>query len=92
MKPTQEKAVRSVMRGFYKAAERVVDNDPHGRCVTTDLYSLGLNAAKKHKVHPVRLFTAIIDLAWGCRDYARGPKLVLHPAYCPWVTGAEQWE
>lgn len=84
-------ALRSVIKAFYKAADRVVTEDTEGRAVTTDLYSLGLNAAKRHKVHPVRLFSAIIDIAWGCRDHARGPKVVHHPAYASWIQGEVQW-
>jgi hypothetical protein len=70
---SRDPVIRRVLKDFYRAAKRVVDNDPEGRCVTTDLYVLGLRAATRHKVHHVRVLTAIIDLAWGQRDYARGP-------------------
>lgn len=81
-----EQAVGEVADGYMDAAQRVVENDPLGRCVTIDLYALGLNAAKRHHVNPVRVLTAVIDLAWGNRDYLRGPKLVDHPNYTPWWT------
>ena len=85
-------AATELAQAFIEAGERVIDNDPQGRAVTTDLYAHSLTVATKHNLHPVRVLTAADDLIRGLRDHLRGPKLVRHPAYVPWVIGKKQWE
>jgi hypothetical protein len=67
-------AVIEIAEGALDAGNRVATLDRDGRCVTLDLYALGLDAARRDRVHPVRALTAAIDLLWGLRDYVRGHK------------------
>ena len=69
-----DRAAHIIANAALELGERVATLDTEGRCVTTDLYALSLNAAKRHLVHPVRALTATIDLLWGVRDFVRGPK------------------
>jgi len=68
-----DRAAHEIAQAAIEMGERVAELDTEGRCVTMDLYALGLNAAKRHKVHPVRALTAADDLIRGLRDYVRGP-------------------
>lgn len=85
-------AVDDVLEATKECAERVVAADTEGRCVSVDLYALGLKAATKHNVNPVRMWTAVIDIAWGMRDYLRGPKPAPPPpppwTCSPWLAGS----
>jgi hypothetical protein len=68
-----DRAAHEIANGALEAGKRVADLDHEGRCVTIDIYVLGLNAALRHKVNVVRAITVAIDLLWGVRDYIRGP-------------------
>lgn len=83
-----DRAAHEIAQAAIECGERVVENDPHGRCVSTDLYQHGLAVATKYKLHPVRVLTAADDLIRGLRDHLRGPKRVEHPPYCPWIYGS----
>ena len=68
-----DRAAHLIANGALEAGKRVADLDHEGRCVTIDIYALGLDASRRHKVNPVRAITASIDLLWGVRDFVRGP-------------------
>src|SRR5665213_3309098 len=63
-----DRAAHLIANGALEAGKRVADLDHEGRCVTIDIYALGLDASRRHKVNPVRAITASIDLLWGVRD------------------------
>lgn len=67
-------AAHEVAQAAIECGERVVENDPHGRCVTIDLYAHSLSVATKYNLSPVRVLTAADDLVRGLRDFLRGPK------------------
>jgi hypothetical protein len=81
MTPTQ-RAAAVIAEEALDMGNDVALKDTAGSAVTRDLYALGLCAATKENVHPVRALTAAIDVLYGLRDYVRGPKKGIYFGPC----------
>jgi len=79
--PAVDRAAHEIAQAAIEMGERVAELDRTGACVTYDLYTLALDASRRHLVNPVRALTAADDLIRGLRDFLRGPKTLPRSRY-----------
>ena len=85
-------AAGEIAQAALECGERVATLDTTGSAVTLDLYALGLRAATRRRVHPVRALTAAIDVLIGLRDFIRGPKPGLYFGACYVAHDLDEWK